>query len=119
MPKQPYFQNANERVIAWVISCAMFMEALDTTIINTAIPAMAHSFQVDPIDLKVALISYLLSLAIFIPISGWMADKFGSKRVFICSLWIFTLSSIWCGFSQSIMELVCARVINYFKNIWT
>jgi len=111
MPKQPYFQNANERVIAWVISCAMFMEALDTTIINTAIPAMAHSFQVDPIDLKVALISYLLSLAIFIPISGWMADKFGSKRVFICSLWIFTLSSIWCGFSQSIMELVCARVL--------
>ncbi len=111
MPRQSYFQTANERIIAWVISCAMFMEALDTTIINTAIPAMAHSFKVDPINLKVALISYLISLAIFIPISGWTADKFGSKLVFIGSLWIFTLSSICCGFAHNLTLLVCARVL--------
>ena len=58
----------------------MFMEAVDTTIINTAIPAMSRSLNVNPIDLKIALISYLLSLAIFIPISGWAADKFGVKN---------------------------------------
>lgn len=111
MSKPSYFQNANERIIAWIISCAMFMESLDTTIINTAIPAMAHSFNVDPIDLKVSLISYLISLAIFIPISGWVADKFGSKQVFISSLWIFTLSSIWCGFAHNLSTLVCARIL--------
>jgi EmrB/QacA subfamily drug resistance transporter len=98
-------------MIPFVISLGLFMEAVDTTVINTAIPAMARSLQVNPIDLKIALISYLLSLAIFIPISGWIADKFGIKRVFISALLIFTASSIWCGFATTIPELVIARVI--------
>lgn len=88
----------------------MFMEAVDTTIINTAIPVMARSLAVDPIDLKLALISYLLSLAIFIPISGWVADKFGIKIVFITAVTIFTLSSIWCGFTHNLSELIFARI---------
>lgn len=87
------------------------MEAVDTTIINTAIPAMSRSLNVNPIDLKIALISYLLSLAIFIPISGWAADKFGVKRVFLSAIVIFTLSSIWCGFVHSLYELVLARTV--------
>lgn len=94
-----------------IVSFAMFMEAVDTTILNTAIPAMAHSLQVSPIDLKLALISYLLSLAIFIPISGWVADKFGAKKVFILAILIFTLSSIWCGMSHSLGELIAARIL--------
>ncbi|HSW69909.1 MAG TPA: DHA2 family efflux MFS transporter permease subunit [Gammaproteobacteria bacterium] len=94
-----------------VVSCALFMEAVDTTIINTAIPVMAKSLHVNPVDLKIALISYLLSLAIFIPISGWIADKFGTKQVFITALSIFTLSSAWCGFTHSLPELVLARCV--------
>lgn len=98
-------------IILLIVSFAMFMEAVDTTIINTAIPVMAHSLNVNPIDLKLALISYLLSLAIFIPISGWIADKYGIKKVFITAICVFTLSSAWCGFTQSLGELICARVI--------
>lgn len=98
-----------KKIIPVIVSLALFMESLDTTIINTAIPAIAHSLNVFPIDLKVALISYLLSLAIFIPISGWIADKFGIKRVFIVAIGIFTLSSVWCGFANNLTELVIAR----------
>jgi hypothetical protein len=75
--------NFSDRTIAFIVSLSFFMEAVDSTVINTAIPTMAKSLNVAPVDLKVALVSYLLSLAIFIPISGWIADKFGSKRVFI------------------------------------
>lgn len=99
------------RIIPVIVSLAFFMEAMDTTIINTSIPAMASSLHVDPINLKIALISYLLSLAIFIPISGWLADKFGMKRIFISAFVIFTLSSLWCGFSQNLTELVIARFL--------
>lgn len=96
-------------IITLIVSLAMFMEAVDTTILNTAIPAMAHSLSVDPVDLKIALISYLLTLSIFIPISGWIADKFGIKRVFIVAVLIFIVSSFWCGYAKNLMELVIAR----------
>lgn len=102
-------QTPSARIIPSIISVAMFMEGLDMTIVNTAIPTMAHSLQVSPIDLKIALISYLLSLAIFIPISGWLADKFGAKKVFMSALFIFTFSSLWCGFASHLSELVVAR----------
>jgi EmrB/QacA subfamily drug resistance transporter len=98
-----------KRLIALIIACALFMEALDSTILNTAIPTMARSLHTDPIDLKIALISYLLSLAIFIPISGWIADKFGAKRVFITALLIFAVSSLWCGLVTNLQELIVAR----------
>ncbi len=98
-----------KKIIPILISLASLMQALDITIINTAIPTMAHSLKVYPVDLKIALISYLLSLAIFIPISGWIADKFGAKRVFLYALAIFTASSLWCGFSHNLTELIIAR----------
>jgi len=101
----------NKKMVAFIVSLALFMDALDTTIINTAIPAMSHSLNVNPVDLKIALISYLLSLAIFIPISGWIADKFGIKQVFILALGLFTVSSLWCGYAQHLYELVIARSI--------
>lgn len=100
-----------KNLILIIIAFAMFMEAVDTTIINTAIPAMAHSLDVSPIHLKLALISYLLSLAIFIPISGWIADKFGVKKVFINAIILFTLSSIWCGYAHDLFSLVVARTL--------
>jgi EmrB/QacA subfamily drug resistance transporter len=100
---------AYKRFIPFIVSFAFFMEALDTTIINTAIPAMAQSLAVNPVDLKIALISYLLSLAVFIPISGWLADRMGAKPVLLSALSIFSLASLWCGFSHSLLELVIAR----------
>lgn len=103
-----------ERIVPWVVSMAFFMEALDSTVLNTAIPAMAQSLSVDPVNLKVALISYLLSLAIFIPISGWIADKYGAKPVMTLALSIFTLTSLWCGFAHNMTELVIAR---FFQGI--
>jgi len=106
--------SLQKHMILLIVSLALFMEALDTTIINTAIPAMSKSLNVNPIDLKVALISYLLSLAIFIPISGWIADKFGIKRIFISAIFIFILSSFWCGIARNLLELVIARSLQGF-----
>lgn len=102
---------SNEKITIFIVSLALFMNALDTTIVNTAIPAIARSLQVNAVDLKIALITYLLSLALFIPISGWLADKFGMKRIFILALTIFILSSLWCGYAQTLFELGVARSI--------
>lgn len=98
-------------MVTFIVSLTLFMENLDITIINTAIPVMSHSLQVNPIDLKIALISYLVSLAIFIPISGWTGDKFGVKRVFIVALFIFIMSSLWCGYARNLTELILARTL--------
>ncbi len=91
------------------VSFTLFMDVLDSNIINTAIPAMSRSLNVNPVDLKVALISYFLSLAVFIPASGWTADKYGTKHVFIAALGIFTLSSFGCGYATTLTQLVIAR----------
>ncbi len=99
------------KIVPFIVALSIFMEALDATIINTAIPSMSQALQVDAVDLKVALISYLLSLAIFIPISGWLADKFGSKTIFTSALLIFTFSSLACGFAQDLSQLVIARFV--------
>ena len=104
----------NKNIILLVVACALFMETLDTTIITTSIPTMALYFGINPISLKLAMTSYLLSLAIFIPISGWIAEKFGIKKIFVISFIIFTLSSALCGFSQNIWELVVFRILQGF-----
>jgi len=72
----------NKKITMWILSSVIFMEMLDTTIINTAIPEIAKTFQTHPINLKLSVTSYLISLAIFIPISGWAADKYGTKKKF-------------------------------------
>ncbi len=99
----------HKRMVVFIVSLALFMDGIDATIINTAIPAVSHSLQVHPVDLKIALISYLITLAVFIPISGWIGDKYGVKRVFMAAIAIFTLSSLWCGYAHSLLELVLAR----------
>ena len=98
-----------QKKILIIVACTMFMESLDVSILNTSIPVIAKSLQISPIDLKLALICYLICLAIFVPISGWIADKFGAKKIFLMALSLFTLSSIACGFSNSIGALIFAR----------
>ena len=100
-----------KKYIPFVIAFALFMETLDATIISTAIPKIAVNLHTNPISLKVALTSYLLSLAIFIPISGWFADHFGTKKVFITALMIFTMGSLFCGAAINLQTLVLSRII--------
>src|SRR6202044_1480175 len=87
------------------------MESLDTTILNTAVPAISSALQVAPLSMKAGLASYTLSLAVFIPISGWMADRFGTRRVFACAIGLFTLGSFLCGLSGNIHWLVVCRIL--------
>lgn len=92
----------------------MFIDTLDSTIVSVAIPHIAASFNINPVDMKLALTSYLLSLAVFIPISGWLADRYGEKRVFIAAMLIFSLSSILCAIANSLFSLIIARMIQGF-----
>jgi EmrB/QacA subfamily drug resistance transporter len=94
-----------------LVAIGFFMEALDTTILNTAVPVIAHSLKVPPLDMKAALASYTLSLAVFIPISGWMANRFGTRLVFGSAIGVFTLGSFLCGLSTDIHVLVACRVL--------
>jgi EmrB/QacA subfamily drug resistance transporter len=92
-----------------IVGCAQFMHQFDGSVIATALPSMAKSLNDDPLRLNLAISCYLLALAVFIPISGWMASRFGAKRVFSAAIVIFTISSVFCGISHSLFELVIAR----------
>jgi EmrB/QacA subfamily drug resistance transporter len=98
-------------LIPIVVACSFFMEQLDSTIITTAIPAMAKSLGTEPVRLSLAITSYILSLAVFIPISGWFADRFGSRRVFCAAIIVFTTGSALSGFAPSLPFLVVTRVL--------
>src|SRR6202049_456365 len=87
------------------------MESLDTTILNTAPPAIAEALKVAPLSIKAVLSSYTLALAVFIPISGWLADRFGARRVFASAIGLFTASSVLCGLSNGLWEFTAARVL--------
>jgi EmrB/QacA subfamily drug resistance transporter len=99
------------RLVPWLVAVAFFMESLDTTILNTAVPAIAAALKVAPLSMKSVLASYTLSLAVFIPISGWMADRFGTRRVFASAIGLFTLGSFLCGISSNIHLLVACRIL--------
>ena len=94
-----------------IVACANFMQNLDSTVIATALPAIGLSLGEDPLRLNLAITSYLLSLAIFIPLSGWTADRFGARTVFRLAIFGFILGSIGCGFANSLTELVIARIL--------
>src|SRR5471032_3120775 len=100
-----------KRLLPWLVAVGFFMESLDTTILNTAVPAIAQALKVAPLSMKAVLASYTLSLAVFIPISGWMANRFGTRRVFASAIGIFTIGSILCGISRDIHMLVAFRVL--------
>src|SRR5271163_3141349 len=110
-PNEPQTSAAAKRLLPWLVAVGFFMEALDTTILNTAVPTMAHSLHVPPLDMKAVLASYTLSLAVFIPISGWMANRFGTRRVFAAAIGVFTLGSFLCGVCTNIHLLVACRIL--------
>jgi EmrB/QacA subfamily drug resistance transporter len=99
------------RIASLIVACALFMQNLDSTVIATALPDMARSFGADPVHMSVALTSYLIALAVFIPASGWVADRYGARQVFRAAIAVFTIGSILCGRADSLAFLVISRVI--------
>jgi EmrB/QacA subfamily drug resistance transporter len=98
-------------LIPFVVAIAFLMEQIDSTVITTALPAMARSLHTTPVRLNLVITSYVLALAVFIPISGWIADRFGTRRVFASALCVFTLGSVLCGLAQSTGVMVVMRVL--------
>jgi EmrB/QacA subfamily drug resistance transporter len=99
-----------ERLVPMIVACGLFMESLDSTVLATALPAIAQSLRVPPLQLNLAITAYLFSLAVFIPVSGWVADKFGAKNVFRAAIVVFVMGSIVCGMTNSLLGFVLARI---------
>jgi EmrB/QacA subfamily drug resistance transporter len=108
---EPLSKESLKRLLPWLVAVAFFMESLDTTILNTAVPTIAEALKIVPLNMKAALTSYTISLAVFIPISGWIADKYGTRWVFFTAIGIFTFGSLMCGLSVSMPMLVASRVL--------
>jgi EmrB/QacA subfamily drug resistance transporter len=100
-----------DRIVALIVAVALFMENMDSTIIATSLPAIAADIGTPPLALKLAITSYLLSLAVFIPVSGWTADRFGARTVFRTAIGVFVLGSIGCALSSSLADFVIARMV--------
>lgn len=98
-------------LIPLIVACALFMENLDSSVLATALPSIAASLGESPLKLNLAITSYLFSLAVFIPVSGWVADRFGARTVFRLAILVFTIGSLLCGLADSFWQLVGARVL--------
>jgi EmrB/QacA subfamily drug resistance transporter len=105
-PSQP-----RPMLVPLIVACALFMENLDGTVISTALPAMARSFGTSPIHVSLGITVYMLSLAVFIPVSGWIADRFGARTIFRAAIGVFTLGSVLCGVCENLPEFAAARVL--------
>ncbi len=103
--------NLNDRVVPMIVAVSLFMENMDSTVISTSLPAIARAIGTNPLALKLAVTSYLLSLAICIPASGWTADRFGPRNVFRIAIGVFILGSIGCAASHSLEQFVFARIV--------
>lgn len=97
--------------LPWIAAMAFFMQALDATILNTALPAIATSLERSPLAMQSAIISYTLTVAMLIPVSGWLADRYGTRKIFILAVSLFTLGSLACALSGSLSMLVVSRVV--------
>ena len=102
---------AVKALLPWLVAVAFFMESLDTTILNTAVPVVSKALGVTVLSMKAVLASYTLSLAVFIPISGWMADRFGTRRVFAAAIGVFTLGSLLCGLMSDLHLMIACRLL--------
>src|SRR5918911_863270 len=111
LPARIAFGMDTNRFVPLIVACALFMENMDSTIIATSLPAIAADIGANPLALKLAITSYLLSLAVFIPASGWTADRFGARTVFRAAITIFVIGSIGCALSQSVSNFVFARIL--------
>ena len=103
--------SPSDRIVPLIVATALFMENMDSTVISTSLPAIAQALGTNPLALKLAVTSYLLSLAICIPASGWTADRFGTRNVFRAAIGVFVLGSIGCAASHSLEEFVLARIV--------
>ena len=104
---------ARDRLLPLVVACPLFLQNVDTSAIATALPSIASSLQVQPLQLNLAITSYLLSLAVFLPLSGWCASRFGARRVFCAAIAFFALGSALCGLATSLpgwWPSACCRV---------
>jgi EmrB/QacA subfamily drug resistance transporter len=99
------------RLLPWIVAIAFFMQTLDGTILNTALPAMAGDLNEDPLRMQSVVIAYMLTVALLIPASGWIADRFGTRRIFFGAIALFSLGSLLCALSESLSMLIAARVI--------
>ena len=104
-------ESASPNILLWLVAIGFFMETLDSTIVNTALPSMAQALGESPLLMQSVVIAYTLTLAVFIPASGWLADKFGTKKVYLAAIVIFTIGSLACALSTNLTELVLARVL--------
>jgi len=102
---------ANYKPLLWLAATGFFMQALDSTIVNTALPAMAHSLGESPLRMQSVIIAYMLTMAIVIPISGWLADRLGTRKIFFAAIFLFTVGSILCASSNTLTQLVMSRVV--------
>ncbi len=118
--QQPNLPNLDEpealpeksrRILPFIVGCALLMQMLDATVVTTALPAMARELGSNPIEMNLAITSYLISTAVFVPISGWAADRYGARKVFIAAIMLFSLSSLTCALSQTLSQLVISRIV--------
>jgi len=107
----PLFDARRAHYLAMIVGATFFIEYLDTTIVATALPQMAKSFAISPNQLSIGMSAYMLALAVFIPISGWIADRFGTRTVFASAIAVFTIASMLCGISNGLFEFTAARLL--------
>ena len=121
--QQPNLPNLDEpesipeksrRILPFIVGCALLMQMLDATVVTTALPTMARELGSNPIEMNLAITSYLISTAVFVPISGWAADRYGARKVFIAAIVLFSLSSLTCALSQTLAQLDHEHIIRVF-----
>ena len=111
LPQPDVKQERTQRMLLWLVALGFFMQTLDATIVNTALPAMARSLGESPLRMQSVVVAYSLTMAMLIPASGWMADRFGTRRVYVGAIVLFVIGSVLCAMSASVTMLVAARVV--------
>ncbi len=111
MSQPKSFNSPTKKILPFILATAIFMQMLDSTILNTSLPSIANDLNESPLNMQNAIISYVLTLAVFMPVSGFLADKFGTKRVFIFAIAVFSLGSLFCAASQNLIQLVLSRIL--------
>ncbi|TGK43462.1 multidrug transporter subunit MdtD [Leptospira andrefontaineae] len=104
-------ESKGSKALLWLVACGFFMQTLDGTIVNTALPAIAKNLDASPLRMQSVVVAYLLTMAMIIPASGWISDKFGIRQVFIGALSLFALGSLFCALSQNLTQLVLSRIL--------
>lgn len=103
--------TSSVKPLLWLVAAAFFMQTLDATVVNTAIPAMARALGESPLRMQSVVIAYLLTIAILMPASGWLADRLGTRRVFLAAVLLFGLGSLTCALASTLAQLVASRVL--------